>query len=199
MAARQPALKSAGALSSSCCDNKKGRTAAWGQIKLHLLHCVHLSMSTRGTLIAMPRFSNWLVPKGTRPPGSKVLTGKLLPSKSFTGVWIFFANSAAWAMDVDVATLTEISPLSTTLVACAHSGGTLHSTMPSQLMFTPSMFICTTLSPFFPYIFLMLPFKSSMAASNGMTPLNLKKTLCMIMLMRLPKPALTPIFVASMM
>ena len=33
-----------------------------------------------GTLMAIPRFSNWLVPKGTRPPGTKVLTGKEFPS-----------------------------------------------------------------------------------------------------------------------
>lgn len=33
-----------------------------------------------GTLMAMPRFSNCEVPSGTRPPGTKELTGRLLPS-----------------------------------------------------------------------------------------------------------------------
>mmetsp|Transcript_29156 Transcript_29156/g.83687 ORF Transcript_29156/g.83687 Transcript_29156/m.83687 type:complete len:223 (-) Transcript_29156:755-1423(-) len=172
---------------------RKGRTAACGQMRLHLLHCVQRSMSTRGTLIAMPRFSNWLVPRGTLPPGSKVLTGRSLPSRLLHGCWMAWAKSAAFESHFGASTLgAPASP-----AASAQEAGILHSTMPSQLMLTPSMFICTTLSPFFPYIFLIDPLSSSMAASKGMTPLSLKKTLCMIMLMRLPKPAFTPILVAS--
>lgn len=38
------------------------------------------SLFALGTLMAIPRFSNWLVPSGTRPPGTKVLTGRELPS-----------------------------------------------------------------------------------------------------------------------
>lgn len=130
--------------SSAIDSNLSGpATAAWGQIKLHLLHWVQRSMSTSatrleprkeqrpsnhkgihrcltgtgclsntsldsvdllctsgfpfpsllgchsvwflsclalGTLMAIPRFSYWLVPNGTRPPGTKVLTGRELPS-----------------------------------------------------------------------------------------------------------------------
>mmetsp|Transcript_3795 Transcript_3795/g.8662 ORF Transcript_3795/g.8662 Transcript_3795/m.8662 type:complete len:243 (+) Transcript_3795:326-1054(+) len=194
MAARLPARKSSGAAANSFCESRNGRTAACGQMRLHLLHCVHLSMSTRGTLMAMPRFSYWLVPKGTRPPGSKVLTGSELPSMLLQGRWMLFAKLAALDNHAGASNFGGGAPTG----ASAQEAGTLISTMPSQLMFTPSMFICTTLSPFFPYIFLIDPFKSSIAASKGITPLNLKKTLCMIMLMRLPKPAFTPIFVASM-
>jgi len=40
-----------------------------------------------GTLMAIPRFSYWLVPKGTRPPGTKVLTGKEFPSSEPQPTW----------------------------------------------------------------------------------------------------------------
>mmetsp|Transcript_43125 Transcript_43125/g.102752 ORF Transcript_43125/g.102752 Transcript_43125/m.102752 type:complete len:223 (-) Transcript_43125:541-1209(-) len=95
MAARLPNLKVAGAVCSSWEVIRKGRTAAWGQMRLHLLHCVHLSMSTCGTLMAMPRFSYWLVPSGTRPPGTKALTGRALPSRLLQGACTCLANCSA--------------------------------------------------------------------------------------------------------
>ena len=130
IAARLPSLKLAGALPRSWFVIKNGRTAACGQMRLHLLHCVHLSMSTTGTLasqlhatsftlcaamwealvtvtvakvshfsqatlIAIPRFSYWLVPHGTRPPGTKALTGSELPSRLLQGVCTCLANWSA--------------------------------------------------------------------------------------------------------
>mmetsp|Transcript_10284 Transcript_10284/g.19235 ORF Transcript_10284/g.19235 Transcript_10284/m.19235 type:complete len:225 (+) Transcript_10284:1403-2077(+) len=180
---------------------RKGRTAACGQMRLHLLHCVHLSMSTTGTLIAMPRFSYWLVPKGTRPPGMKVLTGSELPSRLLQWLWICLANCAELMSTMVLGprgTLVEVWSSPSTRRA-AQELGTGHSTMPVTEASTPSMFILTTASPFLPYIFLMLFFSISMASSYGITPLSLKKTLCMIILMRLPRPAFTAICVASMM
>jgi hypothetical protein len=44
----------------------------------------------------------------------------------------------------------------------------------------------------------MLPLSSSRAGARGLTLLSLKMALCMIMLVRLPKTAFAPTFVASM-
>mmetsp|Transcript_7014 Transcript_7014/g.22519 ORF Transcript_7014/g.22519 Transcript_7014/m.22519 type:complete len:216 (-) Transcript_7014:502-1149(-) len=167
-------------------------------MRLHLLHCVHLSMSTRGTWMAMPRFSNWEVPKGTRPPGSKVLTGRSPPLRPLQGPWIFSANSAAAAMAAFLGAALTARTRGVGSNASAQASGTGTSTMPPRLASTPAIFICTTLSPFFPYIFWMLFLSKSTASSMSMTPLSLKKTVCMIMLMRLPMPTSTPILVASM-
>ena len=57
------------------------------QIKPLTSHFGAMETPALGTLMAIPRFSYWLVPKGTRPPGTKVLTGKEFPSSEPQQTW----------------------------------------------------------------------------------------------------------------
>ena len=57
------------------------------QIKPLRSHFGAMETPALGTLMAIPRFSYWLVPKGTRPPGTKVLTGKEFPSSEPQPTW----------------------------------------------------------------------------------------------------------------
>mmetsp|Transcript_85715 Transcript_85715/g.242744 ORF Transcript_85715/g.242744 Transcript_85715/m.242744 type:complete len:252 (-) Transcript_85715:2051-2806(-) len=78
-----------GAFLSSSFEARKGRITAWGQMAAHLLHCVHLSRSTTGTLAATPRFAHCVMPSLTTPPASNLLTGMESPSRQ----WILSSTS----------------------------------------------------------------------------------------------------------
>ena len=52
---------------------------AWGQTSEHWLHMMQFSGIHFGTLTAMPLFSYLVVPVGTKPLGSNVVTGSASP------------------------------------------------------------------------------------------------------------------------
>ena len=57
----------AGAAAASSALSRRGRMAAWGQAKAHLLHWTHFSASHTGTMMAAPRFSKAVMPTGHVP------------------------------------------------------------------------------------------------------------------------------------
>ena len=178
--------KPLGAALASVSSSRAGRMAACGQTTAHWLHWMQFSLSHCGTLMATPRFSYWLVATGKEPSGLKELTGRLSP---------FWARMGRMTFCTKAGTLSDLPDLS---LAVAQAAGTLISTRLARVWSTPSTFILTILSPFLPYSFLMESFKSEMALSMGRTLASLKKAVCMIMLMRLPRPTAAAIFTASM-
>ena len=70
-----------------------GRMQACGHTSEQVPHWMHLSICHSGTVTAMPRFSNLVVPVGTTPAGSKALTGRLSPSCARMGSTKFWKYS----------------------------------------------------------------------------------------------------------
>ena len=98
-----------------------GRMQACGQTMEQLPHWMHLSIFHSGTVTAMPRFSNLVVPVGTQPEGSNALTGRLSPS------WARMGSTKVRKYSVDC-TFTGSAPV----VALAQLSGTSILTRPEM-------------------------------------------------------------------
>jgi len=132
-------LNASGTAAMSASGTRYGRMTACGQTSAQLLHCMQLSICHSGTLTAMPRFSYFVVPVGTRPAGSNAETGSLSPSCASTG-WM------TWSKYSVASTFTGSAPV----VALAQAAGTGISTRPEIAMSIASQFCLTTASPFLP-------------------------------------------------
>jgi len=83
--------------------------------------------------------------------------------------------------------------------ACAQAAGYLISIRLATVASTAAWFMVTSFSLFLPNIFLISSLRWEMALSTGSTLASWKKAVCMIMLMRPPKPTSWAILTASML
>ncbi len=83
--------------------------------------------------------------------------------------------------------------------AWAQAAGYSISTRLATVASTAAWFMLTIFSLFLANIFLISSLRAAMASSTGITLASLKKAVCMIMLMRPPRPTSWAIFTASML
>mmetsp|Transcript_13707 Transcript_13707/g.39685 ORF Transcript_13707/g.39685 Transcript_13707/m.39685 type:complete len:307 (-) Transcript_13707:2098-3018(-) len=177
---------SAGAPAVSSGLARNGRIAACGHTNEQMLHCVQFSLFQTGTVAAMARRSNAAVPGGVKPSGEKTDTGRLSPSIASIGRATSSRNCSMDALSLPAGTGATAG--TSTL---AHDAGTSIFTRLSSAMSTIFWFFSTTAGPLREYAFSIDFFSSAIAVSIGSTCDSPKKTVCMTMLMNLPRPTLS--------
>jgi len=141
------------------------------------LHCVHFSGSHTGTTVAIPLFSNLLVPAGCTPPTTNLDTGRVSPSLYKAGYKVF-KNSGVPSGHTRGASSPKV----------AHSAGTSILCRLASDCFNAFRFISTTSFPFEPKRALTSSSNSLGARPPGIIGHRVKNTFCMIMLIRCFRP-----------